>query len=347
MKIGQADLIVQNYLNEFSGNNLHLGREDNAGIDSEGETVNGSDGISVPTLHTFKVGDGENVILKTNERDLSTYAHSGSSQNMVANGTNRRIGICPHIELIGNDYVRDNGIRVYSENHLEVWGHFKYNSNSQYHGTGWRKIIEINPERAGYEGFTDIPVIDYYGNHKASSGGVGMIMSIAFQCDVTDAEIKLISIPDGASGTYDRIGGSDAVGEITGLLDMSGGKSYLTWDHSVSTFGVKYSTFNDKKERHDNTFLIEDVTTVAQSSNIGENYTWTLSTNQKIQNAVIIAEGLYSLTVNSISSTEDTNVETPGYYVNTINFDLSCPDENGTEQLTSGLTYKIYIDLDF
>jgi len=344
MKIGQADLIVQNYLNEFSGNNLHLGREDNGRFNSEGEAISGSDGISVPKLHSFKVGDGENIILKSDERDLSAYAHSGSSQNMVANGTNRRIGICPHVELVGDDYIRDNGIRIYSEENLEVWGYFSRNNNPQYYGTGWRKIMEINTERAGYEGFTDIPFIDYYGNHTSSSGGVGMMMSIAFQCDVTDAEIKVISIPDGASGTYDKIGGSDAAGEIEELLDMSGGKSYIIWDHSIKPFGVKYSTHVDAKEKHDNTFIIEDISAAANTSTVGNNYTWTLTTEQQMQNVTLLANDLYAVEMEYFTSIED--VENPGSYINKINFTLSSPDANGEEQLSeSGMTYKVYIDL--
>lgn len=346
MKLGQLNVVVQNYLNEHGGNNLYLGREDNAGINSEGDVVSGSDGISVPKLHVFTVGDGENVILKTDDLDLSGVAHSGSSQNMLANGTNRRVGICPHIELVGDDYIRDNGIRIYSEENLEVWGYFSRNNNSQYYGTGWRKIMEINPERAGYEGFTDIPFIDYYGNHTNSSGGVGMMMSIAFQCDVANTEIKVISIPDGASGTYDRIGGSDAAGEIEGLLDMSGGKSYIEWDHSVKPFGVKYHTLTDKKERYDNTFLIEDISAATNASTIGNNYSWQLNTTQKIQNAVILADDLYAVQVESFSSTEDN--ENPGSFINMINFKLSSLDGNGEEQLSeSGMTYKVYIDLDF
>lgn len=347
MKIGQSNIIVQNYLNEFTGNNLHLGREDNAGIDSEGDAISGSDGISVPKLHSFTVGDGENVVLSTSEHNLSQYAHSGSSQNkLTSNNINRRVGICPHVELIGDDYIRDNGIRVYSEEQLEVWGYFSKNTNPQYYGTGWRKIMEINPERAGYEGFTDIPFIDYYGNHTNSNGGVGMMMNIAFQCDVTDAEIKVISIPDGASGTYDRIGGSDAAGEIEELLDMSGGKSYMIWDHSVKPFGVKYSIHDDTKERYDNTFLIEDMGAIVNTYTIGNNYSWESQTTQQIQNAVILADNLYAVEVQSFSSTKDN--ENPGNYINVINFKLSSLDGNGEEQLSeSGMEYKLYIDLDF
>ena len=341
MKIGQSNVIVQSFL---GNNRLTLGREDNGKINGEGEAISGSDGISVPSTHIFTEGDGEKVIFLTSEINFSQVAHSASSSVTAYNGASRLTGISPFIEAAGNGYVRDNGIRVYASTQMEVWAYFKYNSNAQYYGTGWRKIIDINPSRSGYNGYTDIPFIDYYGNNVASSGGVGMMQSIAFQASEADAEVKVISIPDGAAGTYDKIGGSDGVGEVDALMDVSGGKSYLEWDHSVKQFGVKYSTYNDSKEKHDRTFIIEDISAAGNSSTVGSNYSWTLDTEQEIQNVVLIADDLYAVEVQSFSSTKD--IENPGSFINIANIKLSSLDGSGEEQLSeSGMTYKFYIDL--
>jgi len=341
MKIGQSNTVIQAYLNN---SRLVLGREDNGNLNSNGNVATGSDGVFVPSTHIFTEGDGEKVVFLTSELNFSQFAYSSSGQFINYNGVSRLTGISPYIESVGDGYVRDNGIRVYTETQMEVWAYFKHNSNPQFYGTGWRKIMEINPSRSKYDGYTDIPFIDYYGNNVSSNGGVGMMQSIAFQASENGAEVKVISIPDGAAGTYDKIGGSDAVGEVNALMDVSGGNSYLEWDHSVKQFGVKYSTLGDSKEKYDRTFIIEDVSAAGNSSTVGNNYSWTLNTEQKMQNVTMLANDLYAVEIKSFSSTED--VENPGSYINIINFTLSSPDGNREEQLSeSGMTYKVYIDL--
>ena len=333
MKNNQHTYQITQYLNE---QNLFLGREDNAGVDGDGNAIVGSDGVKVPTLHSFSVGDGENVILTTGELDLSSYEYSSSSQHWSNNGTMRRFGVCPHMELVGDDYIRDNGIKVYTQSTMQVWVYFKKSNTEP--DTGWRLVQTIDVERPGYDGWTDIPVIDFFGNHNASNGAVGMFMSMAFQCDDEEAEIKVMSIPDGQSGKYDHHGGGSEGLEFLEMLDTSGGNAYIDWDHSVRKFGVKYNSGADPKERLDRAYVIENIDVT--SLGIGETYQHTVQLNSELDSVTLIADDLYH-----IDGTFESN-EAGGIFENKVTFTFSFVDENGAELLDPASTkLKAYLNL--
>lgn len=336
MKINQGTYQMNQYLN--GTRKITLGREDSAGVDGDGNVIVGSDGVKVPSIHSFSAEDGENVILSTSELDFSSVEYTGGAPTMSfdASGTPRRVGVCPFIELVGDDYIRDSGIKVYTQTTMQVWVFFKFGSSAP--GSGWRLVQTIDVERPGYDGWTDIPVIDLYGNHAPSNGATGMFMSMAFQCDDEEAEVKVMSIPDGQSGKYDQRGGGSEGLEFIEMLDTSSGNAYMEWDHSVSPFGVKYSNEHDPKEKLDRSYIIEaiDVTTYE----IGESFEYTLQHTNELDSVTLMADDLYH-----IDSTFQAG-ESAGLFENKVTFTFSFVDEDGRELLDPESTkFKAYLNL--
>lgn len=332
MRILQDNSIIATYIAE---SNHWLEREDTDG-----------DGNSVPKIVSFTQGDDNGVIFKSNEFSLT----EGGSQ-ILHNG--KRLGICPYITGNQTDgYVRDNGVRFKSNKDLEVWVFFENPNNS--YDAGWRKIFELDIQSMGddWNGWLDIPFIDVLTASsigEMSSNGQGMIGNIAFLTSEDDAEISLISIPDGSAGVYDAIAGSEGTGdysEFTPFLSDGGERTMLSWRYEDGKGRLNLyhnDIFDYGTEINDKNHLIEEFDPSSFISSIGANLIFPLSCDKPIDHVAVVVKENDTETLYNFQHTLTSNATTNG-----MSHSIEISNYSAGDVDLSNLKYfKVYINLNY